>query len=97
MTSSEYSHHGDESFVDRIHVSRYLYTVTIAIDACFRLKRRDVSDETKDPILGSGWGYFVEDTGYHELLREYGDQEEVRSKPESTISNLTQCSLDVDL
>ncbi len=53
--------------------------MTVALDACFRLKRRDVSDVQKDPILGSGWAYFVEDTGYRELLSAYGDQKEVRA------------------
>ena len=55
-----------------------MYVLTVAVDACFRLKRRAVSNETKDPILGSGWGYFVEDTGYRDLLAAYSDQEEVR-------------------
>lgn len=52
--------------------------LSVAIDACFRLKRRAVSDETKDPILGSGWGYFVEDTGYREVLGQFAEQKEVR-------------------
>ena len=52
--------------------------LSVSIDACFRLKRRAVSSEEKDPILGSGWGYFVEDTGYREILSMYGDQKEVR-------------------
>ncbi|KAI1792316.1 hypothetical protein LXA43DRAFT_1093838 [Ganoderma leucocontextum] len=56
---------------------KFMYMLSVAVDACFRLKHRNVSDETKDPILGSGWGYFVEDTGYKELLAEYGDQEEI--------------------
>ncbi|KAH9846598.1 hypothetical protein C2E23DRAFT_872278 [Lenzites betulinus] len=56
---------------------RFLYFMTVAIDACFRLKRRAVSDAGKDPILGSGWGYFVEDTGYQEVLRGYGQQDEM--------------------
>ena len=60
---------------------RYLYMLTVAVDACFRLKRRMVSNETKDPILGSGWGYFVEDSCYKEVLAEYKDQEEVRRMP----------------
>ena len=51
--------------------------MAVAIDACFRLKRRAVSSEEKDPILGSGWGYFVEDTEFKVVLSEYGDQEEV--------------------
>ena len=53
----------------------------IAIDANFRLKRRAVSNETRDPALGSGWGYFVEDSDYRAHLREYVDQDEVRSTP----------------
>lgn len=48
------------------------------MDACFRFKRHAVSSEEKDPILGRGWGYFVEDKGYKAVLAEYGDQEEVR-------------------
>ncbi|KAH9899133.1 hypothetical protein C8Q73DRAFT_639748 [Cubamyces lactineus] len=56
---------------------RYLYQLTIAMDACFRLKRRAVSNEQKDPILGSGWGYFVEDVRYREVLAAYADQEEM--------------------
>ncbi|KAH9845982.1 hypothetical protein C2E23DRAFT_872607 [Lenzites betulinus] len=56
---------------------RFLYIMTVAIDACFRLKRRAVSNTGKDPILGSGWGYFVEDTGYQEVLRGYGNQDEM--------------------
>ncbi|RDX39929.1 hypothetical protein OH76DRAFT_1366991 [Lentinus brumalis] len=56
---------------------QYLYVMCVAIDACFRLKRRQVSSEEKDPILGSGWGYFVEDTGYQTVLKGYGEQDEV--------------------
>ncbi|TFK81526.1 hypothetical protein K466DRAFT_501978 [Polyporus arcularius HHB13444] len=56
---------------------KYLYVLSVAIDACFRLKRRAVSDEHKDPILGSGWGYFVEDSGYREILTQYAEQKEM--------------------
>ncbi len=49
-----------------------------ALDACFRLKRRDVSSKEKDPILGAGWGYFVEDDAYEEILMGYGTQKDVR-------------------
>ncbi|KAJ7787930.1 hypothetical protein B0H14DRAFT_3095293 [Mycena olivaceomarginata] len=37
---------------------KFLYILYIAIDTCFRLKRRLVSSELKDPGLGSGWSYF---------------------------------------
>ncbi|OJT12474.1 hypothetical protein TRAPUB_10982 [Trametes pubescens] len=58
---------------------KYMYWLTVAVDACFRLKRRDVSSTQKDPFLGNGWGYFVEDTGYHEVLKGYQDQDEMSS------------------
>ena len=32
----------------------------------------------KDPSLGTGWSYFVEDELYKEYLKGVGDQEEVR-------------------
>ncbi len=51
--------------------------LSVAIDACFRLKRRAVSSEEKDPILGSGWGYFVEDSGYREILGQFEQQKDV--------------------
>lgn len=60
-------------------VSRYLYILFLAIDACFRLKRRLVSSEKKDPDLGSGWGSFVEDTSYRKYLLTKTDQKEMSS------------------
>ncbi|KAL0567221.1 hypothetical protein V5O48_014767 [Marasmius crinis-equi] len=40
--------------------SMYLYKKFIAVDACFRLKRRLVSSEKKDPGLLTGLAYFVD-------------------------------------
>ena len=57
---------------------RFLYALALAMDVCFRLKRRDVSSEAQDPIMGSGWGYWVKDGPFRELLKDYADQEEVR-------------------
>ncbi|KAF7797869.1 hypothetical protein EIP86_009075, partial [Pleurotus ostreatoroseus] len=47
------------------------------IDANFRLKRRAVSSDARDPALGSGWGYYVEDTAYREHVLKYADQEDI--------------------
>ena len=66
------------TFLQLILCPRYLYILSVSIDACFRLKRRAVSSEVKDPILGSGWGYFMEDTGYKELLAARQEENEVR-------------------
>ncbi|KAJ7667385.1 hypothetical protein B0H14DRAFT_3102517 [Mycena olivaceomarginata] len=56
---------------------RFLYILYITIDACFRLKRRLVSSEKKDPGLGTGWAYFTEDGPFREYLLTVTDQKEV--------------------
>ncbi|KAJ7846838.1 hypothetical protein B0H14DRAFT_2583881 [Mycena olivaceomarginata] len=53
-----------------------LYIMFIAIDACFQLKHRLVSSEAKDPGLGTGWSYFVEDTLFQHFLLSVTDQQE---------------------
>lgn len=52
--------------------------MAVAMDANFRLKRRAVSNSARDPALGSGWGYFVEDTGYKEHIMRHATQDDVR-------------------
>ncbi|KAJ7023345.1 hypothetical protein C8F04DRAFT_1271407 [Mycena alexandri] len=47
---------------------RFLYFFFLALDACFRLKRRMVSSELRDPGLGTGWAYFVEQEPYRQYL-----------------------------
>ncbi|KAF8183500.1 hypothetical protein K438DRAFT_1907965 [Mycena galopus ATCC 62051] len=56
---------------------QYLYIMFLAINACFRLKRRLVSSELKDPSLGSGWSYMVETKPYQEFLLTVTDQQEM--------------------
>jgi uncharacterized C2H2 Zn-finger protein len=43
---------------------RWLYSLFLAVDANFRLKLKD--RKIKDPEIGSGWAYFVEDKQYIE-------------------------------
>jgi len=50
---------------------RFLYTLFIALDANFRLKRRKISSEIADPGLSKGWAYFVEESVFKLFLREY--------------------------
>ncbi|KAF7293374.1 hypothetical protein MIND_01114200 [Mycena indigotica] len=50
---------------------KFLYSLLLALDANFRLKNRIRANERKDPSLGSGWGYFVENDAYKEHLRDY--------------------------
>ncbi|KAJ8489239.1 hypothetical protein ONZ45_g13657 [Pleurotus djamor] len=56
---------------------RYLYTLFIALDACFRLKRRLVSSVKKDPGLGVDWGYFVEREPFRKYILGVTDQKEI--------------------
>ncbi len=49
----------------------------IAIDANFRLKRRAVSNEIRDPALAPGLGYFVDDGPYRAYLLDRADQKDV--------------------
>ncbi|TFK46468.1 hypothetical protein OE88DRAFT_1714953 [Heliocybe sulcata] len=53
----------------------WLYALTLAIDANFRLKlkKRDLIDVE----LAPGWAYFVEESGYQRFLRSHIEESEV--------------------
>jgi hypothetical protein len=57
---------------------RWLYTLYLAIDANFRLKRKTVSSDVADPGLSRGWAYFVEENKFKAHLAEYKTPAEVR-------------------
>ncbi|KAJ7027741.1 hypothetical protein C8F04DRAFT_964879 [Mycena alexandri] len=57
----------------------HLYTLFLGLDACFRLKRRLISSELRDPGLGTGWAYMVENGPYREYLRTVTDQKEMNT------------------
>ncbi|KIY48995.1 hypothetical protein FISHEDRAFT_58576 [Fistulina hepatica ATCC 64428] len=56
---------------------KFLYALFLAIDACFRLKRRLISNDAKDPGLVDGKGYFVEDAPFKTYIKKVGDQVEM--------------------
>ncbi|GJF00807.1 CxC2 domain-containing protein [Phanerochaete sordida] len=56
---------------------RFIYTTFVAIDANFRLKRRAISSEARDPTLSPGWGFFVEGSEYREHILKYADQKDI--------------------
>ncbi|KAJ6573276.1 hypothetical protein B0H10DRAFT_2199452 [Mycena sp. CBHHK59/15] len=58
---------------------QFLYALFLAMDANFRLKRKDVSSEEKDPGLGDGWAFFGEVKRYMAHLAEHWDQPQDRS------------------
>ncbi|KAJ7862019.1 hypothetical protein B0H14DRAFT_3444990 [Mycena olivaceomarginata] len=56
---------------------KFLYIIFFALDACFRLKCLMVSSELKDPGLGTGWAYMLENTPFREYLLTVTDQKEM--------------------
>ncbi|KAJ7721332.1 hypothetical protein DFH07DRAFT_946883, partial [Mycena maculata] len=50
---------------------RFLYMLILAVDTNFKLQNKLHTNERFDPPLGSGWGTFVEPTGYREHLKGY--------------------------
>ncbi|KAJ7897985.1 hypothetical protein B0H14DRAFT_3080821 [Mycena olivaceomarginata] len=56
---------------------KFLYIIFFALDACFRLKRLMISSELKDPGLGTGWAYMLENTAFREYLLTVTDQKEM--------------------
>jgi hypothetical protein len=57
-------------------VARFLYALFVGIDANFRLKRKKVSSEERDPGLSKGWSYFVEEGPYKNHLEEHWGQKQ---------------------
>ncbi|KAG1807216.1 hypothetical protein EV424DRAFT_1543991 [Suillus variegatus] len=58
---------------------RWLYSLFVAIDANFRLKRRAISKDGTDPGLSQGWAYFVEETAYKSHLQQYSGKPQEKS------------------
>ncbi|KAJ7440834.1 hypothetical protein B0H11DRAFT_2163296 [Mycena galericulata] len=56
---------------------RYKYFMYLSQDCNFRLINRDVSTAAKDPIVGDGFGYFVNHAKYTEFLRDHVTEEEI--------------------
>ncbi|EEB88888.1 hypothetical protein MPER_13087 [Moniliophthora perniciosa FA553] len=56
---------------------RYIYRLFLAVDACFRLKRKLVSSEEQNPGFGTGWAYMVPDEPYRRYLLETTNEVEM--------------------
>ncbi|KAG0695048.1 hypothetical protein DFH29DRAFT_985048 [Suillus ampliporus] len=58
---------------------QWLYAQYFAIDANFRLVRKNVSSDSIDPGLSKGWAYFVEETGFKLFLKDIGKVSQEKS------------------
>lgn len=69
-------------------ILRWLYALFIVINANFRLKLK--ARGIKDPELGSGWTYFVEQVAYEKHVRKHFDEKDVSClDPQKSYRNLT--------
>ncbi|KAF7297874.1 C2H2-type domain-containing protein [Mycena chlorophos] len=55
----------------------FIYTLFLAMDACFQLKRRLVASEARDPSLGPGFACMVDAPPYREFLRNSTNKQEM--------------------
>jgi hypothetical protein len=55
---------------------RWLYSLFLALDANFRLKRKDVSNDKRDAGLSLGWAYIVNNKPYKDHLSQYKNEAE---------------------
>jgi hypothetical protein len=53
---------------------RFLYTLFLALDANFCMRRKDVSSEASDPDLGNSLAFFGEVNSYMAHLEKHWDQ-----------------------
>ncbi|KAJ7720502.1 hypothetical protein B0H14DRAFT_3098545 [Mycena olivaceomarginata] len=58
---------------------RFLYALFLALDANFRMKRKDVSSEAEDPSLGDGIAFFSQVDAYMAHLEQHWDLEQEKS------------------
>jgi len=57
---------------------RYLFRLSLSLDANFRLDSLFRSSAENDPWLGNGSAYFVEDGPYNQWVLEHTNEDEVR-------------------
>lgn len=50
---------------------RFLYSLFVAMDANFRLKRKNISSDAVDPGLSKGWSYFVPEIEFKQFLKVF--------------------------
>jgi hypothetical protein len=59
----------------------------VAMDTNFRLRSR-LRGINKDPEMGLGWAYFVNNAPYSEFIKDYVDLEEVCARDELLVDDI---------
>ncbi|KAG1721611.1 hypothetical protein EDB19DRAFT_1646367 [Suillus lakei] len=62
-----------------LSINRWKYTLFIAINANFRLKRKAVSSDTADPSLNAAWVYFMQEHRYKSYIADRATKKQEQS------------------
>ncbi|KAL0573749.1 hypothetical protein V5O48_008210 [Marasmius crinis-equi] len=73
-----------DNWLEIVREKQYLHYKFLSVDACFRLKRRRVSSEQKDPGMITGKSYFVEQPAYQEQMELMKNAPEEKIDPHCT-------------
>ncbi|KAJ6532331.1 hypothetical protein DFH09DRAFT_1408462 [Mycena vulgaris] len=68
-----------ENWKDAPKEKRFLYALFLVLDANFRMRRKKVSSEEKDPSLGDGWSFYGKIAPYYSYLAKHWGQKQERS------------------
>ncbi|KAJ7019538.1 hypothetical protein C8F04DRAFT_1276138 [Mycena alexandri] len=66
----------------------FLHALFLAMDANFRLKRKDVSTEEKDPGLCKGWGFYCDVEAYMTHVRKHWNQSKIHCVAHDAVDKL---------
>ncbi|KAJ7842993.1 hypothetical protein B0H14DRAFT_2586037 [Mycena olivaceomarginata] len=66
-----------ENWQDVAPEYRFLYMLLVAVDTNFRLRNRMRANEINDPLLGPGWGCWVDPTAYKDHIKNYVHENDV--------------------
>ncbi|KAF7288145.1 hypothetical protein HMN09_01423700 [Mycena chlorophos] len=69
-----------ENWADYPEEKQFLFALFLAIDANFRLRRKDISSEAKDPGLGDGMSFFCDVLRYMEHVQKHWNDRQARSR-----------------
>ncbi|TDL13413.1 hypothetical protein BD410DRAFT_682794, partial [Rickenella mellea] len=74
-----------DNWQDEPPEKQYLYTLSLSMDANFRLKNKMISTVARDATLGDGMAYFVASSPYKKHLLNYTNQQDIST-------NISSCS-----
>ncbi|KAJ3531990.1 hypothetical protein NMY22_g7930 [Coprinellus aureogranulatus] len=59
--------------------TRFIHSLSVGLDANYRLKRKDVSSDSADPGLSKGFAYFVNNQPFQKFVDQHSEDKEPKS------------------